>query len=353
MLNVPITPPRVPFLNPSGVISREWYLFLLSLFGNTGRIDDTELNPSTNVILDAIADAAKQLESLESAPFVNQEAVAEIAKQLESLVVVPQEIQSVLAEVLSKLDALEAVPNKPPLLPLDGLLDVTAPAPVDHDLLEWDETTESYKLTNTIYVNESFTGDFAGGDYRHIETTGFEENFGDAQAWDDVYPSAAALGRGSAAPPISVYSAPFEAPEFPGAAVGKEITLQFQIYHSYNQGTDVVPHLHLYIPDDATGGTIKFSADWHWDNVNTTGAVASGSVSGTIVRGAAAGIALNQILSFGAFTGAGKHISSILTLRVLRDPGDAADTFGSSVWLRSADVHIRKNTEGSRSEFVK
>ena len=36
-LNVPITPPRVAFIDPrSGTVSREWYMFFLSLFQTAG-----------------------------------------------------------------------------------------------------------------------------------------------------------------------------------------------------------------------------------------------------------------------------------------------------------------------------
>lgn len=49
-LNVPITPPRVAFIDPrSGTVSREWYLFFLSLFQSQGgssiSLDDVQKGP--------------------------------------------------------------------------------------------------------------------------------------------------------------------------------------------------------------------------------------------------------------------------------------------------------------------
>jgi hypothetical protein len=49
-LNVPITPPRVAFIDPrSGTVSREWYMFFLSLFQLTGgssiSLDDVQKGP--------------------------------------------------------------------------------------------------------------------------------------------------------------------------------------------------------------------------------------------------------------------------------------------------------------------
>ena len=47
-----ITPPRVPLMDPrNGLISREWYLFFLSLFNQTGgsavSLEDVQKGPPT------------------------------------------------------------------------------------------------------------------------------------------------------------------------------------------------------------------------------------------------------------------------------------------------------------------
>lgn len=171
---------------------------------------------------------------------------------------------------------------------------------------------------------------------------------------DDVYPSAVAVGvTGANVPTFSVYSGGLKAYEFVGAATMKELNAQFQIYHSYKEGTNVVLHAHLFIPDDATGGVIKFGAELEWDNISDTGAGSSSTVYGTITRTAGQGVSRNHIVLFPAIAGAGKLISSIVGARIFRDPTDAADTFGSSVWLRSCDIHISKDTQGSRFPTVK
>ena len=53
--NTNITPPRVPLTNPeTGLIAREWYLFLLSLFNQTGNslvsLDDVQKGPPAEAI---------------------------------------------------------------------------------------------------------------------------------------------------------------------------------------------------------------------------------------------------------------------------------------------------------------
>jgi hypothetical protein len=127
----------------------------------------------------------------------------------------------------------------------------------------------------------------------------------------------------------------------------------FQIPHWYKEGSVIVPHVHIYIPDDGTGGVIKFYCEYAWTNIDQTGEVSTTTVSGTITRTASQGINNNAILSFGNITGTGKTISSVFMCRIYRNPADAADTFTSSVWLKSADIHAEKDTEGSRTITAK
>ena len=89
-LNVPITPPRVAFIDPrSGAVSREWYMFFLSLFqlsgGSTVSLDDVQKGPpmltvdEINVIVD------KASENLRPSTESTVEQIAELRKQIEAL----------------------------------------------------------------------------------------------------------------------------------------------------------------------------------------------------------------------------------------------------------------------------
>jgi hypothetical protein len=90
-LNVPLTPPRVPIIDQrNGQISREWYMFFLSLFQSVGgsevSLDDVQkgppavtvdevdhaveranrdIKPSTDSLLEQIAELRKQVDDLE------------------------------------------------------------------------------------------------------------------------------------------------------------------------------------------------------------------------------------------------------------------------------------------------
>lgn len=117
-INVPITPPRVDFLDPrTGAVSREWYMFFYSLFQLTGgsnvslddlqkgpppvtideidghttnKIHDLLLTPSNDGLLAQIAELQKQVDDLEAR--INcpcEELTDELQKQIEALQMAP------------------------------------------------------------------------------------------------------------------------------------------------------------------------------------------------------------------------------------------------------------------------
>jgi len=90
----PITPPRVPLIDPrTGLIDRAWYLFFLSLNNiATGVIDDSGLTFSSESLI-ASYDAALQAlaQEVETQPSTSavESQIAEIQKQIQALQVQP------------------------------------------------------------------------------------------------------------------------------------------------------------------------------------------------------------------------------------------------------------------------
>ncbi len=67
----PITPPRVQMVDPrTGMISREWYLFFLSLFQTSGEsglsLDDLQKGPPPSATSDKLAELTKVVDTLSS-----------------------------------------------------------------------------------------------------------------------------------------------------------------------------------------------------------------------------------------------------------------------------------------------
>lgn len=90
IVNTPITPPRVQLVDPrTGTISREWYMFFLSLFQSAG---DSELS----------------LDDLQKAP--TPPSVDEVGELQKRVVELEQEVDELLAEIAS----LEPLATAPP-----------------------------------------------------------------------------------------------------------------------------------------------------------------------------------------------------------------------------------------------
>lgn len=176
----------------------------------------------------------------------------------------------------------------------------------------------------------------------------------DTVVYDDLWPTSTDPGSGAAAPAYTAYNGNLKGWEFVGTGVlVKELQAKWQFSHKYKEGTDCVPHIHLAVPNDGTGGDIKMYFEYTWTNIDgTIGGTAT--ISGTLTIAASAGLLHKKLIfNSAAISGSGKTISSIISARIYRDPADVADTFGSSVWLKSMDIHYQIDTMGSRQTMVK
>lgn len=89
-LNVPITPPRVAFIDPrTGNVSREWYMFFLSMFslsgGSSVSLDDLQKGPPALTVDEINVIVDKASENLRPSTESVVEQIAELRKQIEAL----------------------------------------------------------------------------------------------------------------------------------------------------------------------------------------------------------------------------------------------------------------------------
>jgi hypothetical protein len=150
-LNVPITPPRVAFIDSrTGTVSREWYMFFLSLFqtagGSTVSLDDVQKGPpmltvdEINVIVD------KASENLRPSTESTIEQIAELRKQ----------IQALETQVRPELGTMSELQQS--LLPWVTWDTTPEGVPPDVGTLAWDGgTTLGVQMTTNVVgrVNES------------------------------------------------------------------------------------------------------------------------------------------------------------------------------------------------------
>jgi len=131
----PITPPRVPLVDPrTGFIDRAWYLFFLSLNNAALEVYDNPAVGPDVVSLTASYDAALQ------------ELTQNVDTQQSSVVLLPQ-----LAEMQKQIDALALLPAQMTAM-LAQLADVTAMNPSDGDKLIYNGATGKWNQDSRSYL---------------------------------------------------------------------------------------------------------------------------------------------------------------------------------------------------------
>jgi hypothetical protein len=135
MLNPIITPPRVPLVDPNtGLISRAWYLFFLSLNNVANAVvDDPVVGPSAESLIasyDAVLQTLAQEVQTQPSPSDLVSQVAEMQKQIEALSLIPAQVTAMLAQ----------------------LADVSAMNPSDGDKLIYDATLGKWKQDSRSYL---------------------------------------------------------------------------------------------------------------------------------------------------------------------------------------------------------
>lgn len=131
----PITPPRVPLIDPrTGLIDRAWYLFFLSLNNSAQAADSNpDVGPSPESLI-ATYDAALQTlaQDVGTQLLVNNlvSQVAEMQKQIDALQIVPQQVVQLLSQ----------------------LADVSAASPSNGDKLIYNSTTAKWEQDSRSYL---------------------------------------------------------------------------------------------------------------------------------------------------------------------------------------------------------
>ena len=175
-LSVQITPPRVPFIDQrSGNISREWYLFFLSLFRSQGgssiSLDDVQKGPPAATLDDIsnkccnnefvslnneqtneIAELQKQIEGLAEQPFGLIDEVNQMRQQINDL---QQSLTNRIDQIAELQKQIESVQLTPP--------------PREFKRSRYgqffDTTTQTAASANTPYAITFNTADVSSGVY--------------------------------------------------------------------------------------------------------------------------------------------------------------------------------------------
>lgn len=170
----------------------------------------------------------------------------------------------------------------------------------------------------------------------------------DTLVYDDLRVDLSNLKAPAADPPTWVAYRSCEVPTFSAAATNV-VYFRVQLPHTYAQGSDILFHLHAVYPNTNSGNSL-WQLTYSWANVNA----AFPTITTVTKTFASSGVADKHVIhDFGAITGTGKTVSSILLCSLSRLGADATDTYASAIYGISADFHYPIDTLGSRQEYIK
>lgn len=128
-----------------------------------------------------------------------------------------------------------------------------------------------------------------------------------------------------------------------------------QMPHSWIQGSEVRPHIHLRFPTAATANT-RWKFEYDLANVNGEFVNAYGTYTllGIITVANPNNAKKSVVANLGAIDMTGLTVSAQIPWKLTRlSNSDAADNHNADVVLTDIDFHYQKDTPGSRQEYVK
>jgi len=326
-----IPAPRIPFIDGrTGLISREWYRFLLNLFNLTGS--------GTN-----------------------------LASITDLQVVPPQQLDLFTAELQKHIDELELrAPPQPALLA--QLQDVQVHGAADLELLQYyaaggywrkvlnllvggtlgvtGATTLSSTLgvTGVTTLNDVLVVPKTSGTGIKVDTVA--PTFG----WRDITSSIEVRGSGANDPSFAVYTGTaLRAYSFSASSM-KEVFFTFHMPHDYVPGTDIYFHAHwsnaAATPD--TGNVV-----WGFEYTFAKGFGQQAFPATTTITVTAACPAtryMHNISETTAVTIAGLEVDGMILIRGYRDAANAADTCTNAVFLHTMDIHYQSTGVATKNK---
>lgn len=337
-----IIPPRVPLVDPrTGVISREWYLFLYNIFNRVGGGNPDDFSSAYGISPPDEIHVLDEKNELQppSIQVVEQEAIATLFAELQgalqevSIVEARQEIENLSNRLADVQARLEEVMQQSELSPRPEL-----------GTLAWQQADKA-KLGDMVT------------NYTEFKADGTMQAIGDATCFRDELND---LVKAAANNPASHLVFDFTE----GALVFKTnadlndwAIMNVQINHDWKSGSNVYPHIHWF---QAQNNTPNWLIEYRWQRngqAKTTAWTRAIMTSNVFTYTAGT---LNQISGFPVITPpANYNISDILQIRFLRDNANTsglfagADPYTADVSATSADVHIEVDMLGSHSEYVK
>lgn len=175
--------------------------------------------------------------------------------------------------------------------------------------------------------------------------------------WDDCVVPMAAIRLGGANPAAEIAYRGGLAAEFVDNAT-TYVYLTFQLPHSYYEGSDVELHLHWTIDGNGSGGGAE---NIKWIATSSASSPVSGSPEQWPVETVHTGVTVDVqnnsqhdhiITDIATISGTGMKASEVIVCSIRRDHTVASNATLHGI-IVSADLHFKKDTIGSRTEYLK
>jgi len=153
--------------------------------------------------------------------------------------------------------------------------------------------------------------------YTVFEDDGTMVMYGDAVVWDDLRIPGLAVKLGASAPDLESFLGNLWLYSFDGGTTQEQVFFTCQLPHSYEEGTDISPHVH-WAPSTGATGTVIWHLEYSWGNIY--GAMSS-PASVSVSQAASGTTWTHQMAVLPVLSGTGKTISSMLVCRLYRNPG--------------------------------
>lgn len=194
-------------------------------------------------------------------------------------------------------------------------------------------------------------GDIDNGNYSYFESDGTLKFVGNATVYEDDNAGGITLTKAAANQPdlVTIDSTSILTYAFDGGAAMEELHWATEIPHSYKEGTDLIPHAHIY-PTTTGAGNIKFFLEY-WVKSNG-GTAVTGTASFVVAAGGTAWEESRENFD-SVIDGSTLTIADQAHFRIYRDPTDAEDTYADDVAIGTLGYHYEIDTIGSRGVVTK
>lgn len=170
-------------------------------------------------------------------------------------------------------------------------------------------------------------------------------------AWDDLITPATLINpSGSPSPPTIDNT---DGSWLFDKSTANTIVLIFQMPHAWLQGSDIAFHIHWAKAVNGSGNVI-WTSKYKWTNINEVALAFSSPVAGSTIADADSNVADNHRLTqWTRWSGVGKTFSSMLVVYLERTATSGLDDYDNNAKLISVDLHYRKDSNGTRTEYSK